>query len=338
MGIFGRQTVRGPSPRALRIRGLVVAVLVAVVAGALYQAATGRYDDTFKLTVIANAIGEGLAPGAEVKFHGLAIGSVKTLESTGYNTQKMTVLLDPRQAEALTVDTVARFTSSNVFGTAAVELVSAGAGPRLPANQTLVLRTDVQAASVTGLLRQGQRITRILDTPDFTHIVDVLHRHADLIEPMARAGLDLAKNLADTQTMPLSQSLSVLASVLNGLGGVLPGLELAPDLLDALEPLAAPGGVAQTGLAMRQTGQVVGDIGQIVVRNNAWLTQLVGAIMNVGAPAMYAVGSVAPAYQRLPDLIERTDAAFDVLDGEVRMRTELILDPPPAAAPPEGKR
>ena len=41
--------------------------------------------------VLANTIGEGLMPGAEVKFHGLAIGTVKTLESTGYNRQRMTV-------------------------------------------------------------------------------------------------------------------------------------------------------------------------------------------------------------------------------------------------------
>ncbi len=283
--------------------------------------------------MVANAIGEGLAPGAEVKFHGLAIGSVKTLEPTGYNKQTMTVLLDPRQAKVLTADTIARFTSSNVFGTAAVELVSQGKGGRLPPNQTLVLRTDVQAASVTGLLRQGQKLSRVLDTPEFDHVIEVLRRHADLVEPAARSGLDLAKILADAQTMPISQSLSVLASFLNGLGGSLPALGLAPSLLDALDPLVVPGGVDRTNLVMRQTGQLLRDAGQISVRHNPWLIQLVGAIMNIEIPSMYAMGSLAPAYDRLSGLVDRTSTAFPVIDGEVRMRTEVILD-----TPPEGGR
>ncbi|SON60242.1 hypothetical protein MSIMFI_01736 [Mycobacterium simulans] len=308
-----------------------MSVVLAIAGITLYQAATGKYDDTFKLTVVANTIGEGLAPGAEVKFHGLAIGSVKTLESTGYNKQTMTVLLDPGQAKVLTADTIARFTSSNVFGTAAVELVSEGRGPRLPANQTLVLRTDAQAASVTGLLRQGQRVSRILDTPEFDHVIEVLRRHADIVEPAARAGLDLARIMADSQTMPVSQSLSVLASFLNGLGAAMPALELAPDLLDGLDPLVAPGGskgVDRTNLVMRQTGRLLRDAGQISVRNNEWLIQLVGAIMNIEIPAMYAMGSLAPAYDRLSGLLDRTSAAFPVIDGEVRMRTEVILQAP----------
>ncbi|SOJ57653.1 hypothetical protein MSIMFB_05130 [Mycobacterium simulans] len=308
-----------------------MSVVLAIAGITLYQAATGKYDDTFKLTVVANTIGEGLAPGAEVKFHGLAIGSVKTLESTGYNKQTMTVLLDPGQAKVLTADTIARFTSSNVFGTAAVELVSEGRGPRLPANQTLVLRTDAQAASVTGLLRQGQRVSRILDTPEFDHVIEVLRRHADIVEPAARAGLDLARIMADSQTMPVSQSLSVLASFLNGLGAAMPVLGLAPDLLDALDPLVAAGGsegVDRTNLVMRQTGRLLRDAGQISVRNNEWLIQLVGAIMNIEIPATYAMGSLAPAYDRLSGLLDRTSAAFPVIDGEVRMRTEVILQAP----------
>ena len=72
---------RRATARVLRIRGLIVAVVLAVLGALLYQTAQGTFDDTFKLTVVANTIGEGLAPGAEVKFHGLAIGSVKDLEA-----------------------------------------------------------------------------------------------------------------------------------------------------------------------------------------------------------------------------------------------------------------
>ncbi|MBX9638892.1 MAG: MlaD family protein [Mycobacteriaceae bacterium] len=310
----------------LRTRGLIVAVVLAMLGSVLYQTAQGAYDGSFKLTVVANTIGEGLTPGAEVKFHGLAIGSVKELESVGYNRQRMTVVLDPHQAAALTTDTKARFTSSNVFGTAAVELVSEGNGPPLRSNQTLVMSADVQAASITGLLRQGQKLTRSFDTPEFDHVVEVLRRHADIVEPLARAGSDLAKIIADTDTMPVAQSLSVLASFVSGLGDALPVVGLSTKLLDGLTPLVGPGGIDRTNLVFEQTGQLLIDVGRISAQHNTWIVQLVNAIMNVGIPASFAAGSLAPAYDRLSGLIDRADSALTVVDGQVRLRTEVSLD------------
>lgn len=317
---------RRATATTLRIRGLAVAVVLALIGTVLYQTAQGTYDDTFKLTVIANTIGEGLAPGAEVKFHGLAIGSVKELESVGYNRQRMTVLLDPRQAGALTTDTKARFTSSNVFGTAAVELVSDGNGPPLRSNQTLVMSADVQAASITGLLRQGQKLSRSFDNPEFEHVIEVLRRHADIVEPLAGAGSDLAKIIADTNTMPVAQSLSVLASFVTGLGDALPVVGLSTNLVDGLTPLVGPGGIERTNLVFQQTGQLLVDVGQLAGQNSTWIVQMVNAIMNVGVPASFAAGSLAPAYDRLSSLVDRADGALTVVDGQVRLRTEVSLD------------
>jgi len=317
---------RRATATTLRIRGLAVAVVLALIGTVLYQTAQGTYDDTFKLTVIANTIGEGLAPGAEVKFHGLAIGSVKELESVGYNRQRMTVLLDPRQAGALTTDTKARSTSSNVFGTAAVELVSDGNGPPLRSNRTLVMSADVQAASITGLLRQGQKLSRSFDNPEFEHVIEVLRRHADIVEPLARAGSDLAKIIADTNTMPVAQSLSVLASFVTGLGDALPVVGLSTNLVDGLTPLVGPGGIERTNLVFQQTGQLLVDVGQLAGQNSTWIVQMVNAIMNVGVPASFAAGSLAPAYDRLSSLVDRADGALTVVDGQVRLRTEVSLD------------
>lgn len=332
MPTFLTRTARPPTAGSLRIRGLVVALVLAIGGTFLYQATTGKYADTFQLTMVANTIGEGLAPGAEVKFHGMAIGSVKQLETIGYNKQKMTVLLDARQAKVLTADTIARFTSSNLFGTTEVELVSEGKGPPLRSNQTLVVRTDVQAATITELLREGQQLSRILDTPELNHVIESLRRHADLVEPATKAGLDVAKILADTQQVPISQSLSVLASFLNGLGPVLPALNLAPDLIGSMSFLNAPGSVDRTNLVMHQTGQLLADVGDILLRNNPWLIPLVNGTMNAAVPGMYAVGSLAPAYDRISGLLDRTSTAFPLIDGDVRMRAEVIMDTAPGIA------
>lgn len=329
MRTFDDPSGRASSPRALRIRGLILAVALAIVGTALYQLAVGGYADTFRLTVVTNAIGEGLAPGAEVKFHGLAIGSVKTLESIGYNQQKMTVELDPRQATALTADTDAQFTSSNVFGSAAVELVSSGVGAPLPPGQTLVMSTDVQAASITGLLRQGNRLGGIVDSPEFTHIVEALRRHTDLIEPVARSSIDLGKILADAQTVPFSESLTVISSFVTGVNDFVPLVGLVNNLLDGLDFLVQPGGAAQTNVVLQQVGQLLSDAGQIVVKNKPWLSPLITGITNTSVPLMFTLGSLAPAYDRLSGLVDRTSAAFPFSDDRVRMQVDVTIDTVP---------
>lgn len=59
---------------------------------------------------------------------------------------------------------------------------------------------------------------------------------------------------------------------------------------------------------------------------------------------MYMLGSLAPAYDRLSGLIDRTSAAFPMVDGKVRLQIEVIMDTmpglpaalEPATAPPPG--
>jgi hypothetical protein len=351
MPISPDQGARAPSSRSLRIRGVIAAIALAIAGMVLYQLGTGGYTDTFKLTVVADSIGEGLTPGAEVKFRGLTIGSVKTLQSVGYNKQKITVELEPGQARALAVDTTANFMSSNTFGLAAVELVSSGAGPRLRPNQTLLIGANARSASITGLLRQGQKLGRIADSPDVDHIIEVVRRHADLTEPVTRSYFDLVKMLVDSQKVPFSQSLSVFASVVNGASDSIPLIGLAYDLLNGMEFLAQPDGVERMNVILDQTAKLLFTSDQMIVKNVSWLAPFMRATTDVLLPLSYMQGSLAPAYDRLSGLLDRTSAAFPVIDGKVRMQIEVTLDtmpglaaalpappPAPAGAPQRGGR
>ncbi|BBY55249.1 MCE family protein [Mycobacterium koreense] len=331
---------RGASRPAMRVKGLIVAVAITLVAGLLYQMAIGRFDNKFTLTVVADTIGEGLAPGAEVKFRGLPIGTVKSLESTGYNQQRMLVELDPRQAHVLTTDTRAQFTSSNVFGSAAVELVSSGDGEALRPGQTLVMETGTEAASITGLLRQGQKIGKIFDSPEVNHILAVFKRHTDLTEPVARSIIDFARILADSQTVPFSETLAVLAGLVDGLNDFVPLVSLLNDLLDGLKFLSEPDGPQRTTRVLGEIGQLLSGVGELIARHLPWLTPVITSIMNLAVPSMYLFGSLAPAYDRLSGLIDRTSAAFPFQNDRVRMQIELIMDTAPglASALPEAPR
>lgn len=333
MPVYHDESERASTSRALRIRGLIVIVVVTAVSLVLQQQATGAFEDTFRLTVVTDTIGEGLAPGAEVKFRGLAIGSVKTLEPAGFNKQRMTVVLDAAQAAALTADTKARFTSSNVFGSAAVELVSSGHGERLARNQTLLMDTDeVQAASITGLLRQGEKLSAVFDSPEFAHVIDVLRRHGDLAEPVTTSLFDLAKIITDAQRVPFSQSLSVMAAFVTGIDDLVPMVPLFNDLLEKLQFLVEPGGVERTTQVLRDISRLLSDAGQVFVEHNSWLIPLVTSIVNLSVPTTFAIGRLAPAYDRLSGLLDRTSAAFPVQDDKVRMQVEILLNTSPGIA------
>lgn len=345
--MFPDQGVRAPSSRSLRIRGLIAAAALGIAGVSLYQLGNGGYDDdTFKLTVVADSIGEGLTPGAEVKFRGLTIGSVKTLQSAGYNKQKITVELEPRQARALAADTTANFMSSNTFGLAAVELVSSGTGARLRPNQTLLIGASARSTSITGLLRQGQKIGKMVDSPDVDHIIEIVRRHTELTEPVTRSYFDLIKMLVDAQKVPFSQSLSVFASVVNGASDAIPLIGLAYDLLNGMEFLAHPDGVERMNVVLDQTAKLLFKTDQIFAKNIAWLAPFMKSIMDVLLPLSYLQGSQAPVYDRLSGLLDRTSAAFPIINGKVRMQIEVTLDTmpglaaalPPAPAPQAGGR
>ncbi|HWS92045.1 MAG TPA: MCE family protein, partial [Mycobacterium sp.] len=269
---------------------------------------------------------------------GLTIGSVKALQSAGYNKQKITVELEPRQARALAADTTANFMSSNTFGLAAVELVSSGTGPRLRPNQTLAIGANVRSASITGLLRQGQKIGRMVDSPDVDHIIEIVRRHADLTEPVTRSYFDLVKMLVDAQKVPFSQSLSVFASVVNGASDSIPLIGLAYDLLNGMDFLAHPDGVERMNVILDQTAKLLFNMDHIFAKNISWLTSFMGAVMDVLLPYSYTMGSFAPVYDRLSGLLDRTSAAFPIINGKVRMQIEVALDTMPglaAALPPQ---
>ncbi|HET7742785.1 MAG TPA: MCE family protein, partial [Mycobacterium sp.] len=71
---------------------------------------------------------------------------------------------------------------------------------------------------------------------------------------------------------------------------------------------------------------------QMFARNVGWLAPFMGSVMNVLLPISYLQGSMAPVYDRLSGLLDRTSAAFPIVDGKVRMQIEVTLDAMPGLA------
>ncbi len=342
MAIYKDPSGRSAGPVALKLRGLALALVVAASGYSLYQAGIGSYGQPFELTLITNTIGEGMGPGGEVKYRGYNIGQVKSLQTTGYNKQRMTVILDGRQAKALTSDTKAQFTSSNIFGTAAVELVSNGVGEPLKPGGVLEISSDVKAASITGFLRMGQRLGAILDTREFNAIIATFERHADLTAPVVRSFWDLFSIIADSQTVPFSKTLAVMASMIEGTNDFLPVIGSANKLLDSLNFMVGPGNTERATAALKSLSDLLKAAGDGFRDNNDWVVPLIRSVLDIAVPSTYFLGSLAPAYDRLNGLLDRTTAAFPVDNGKVRLNVQLVMDTAPglaAALPaaPEGQ-
>lgn len=329
MAIYKDPSGRSAGPVALKLRGVAVAAVVAASGYSLYQAGIGSYGEPFELTLITNTIGEGMGPGGEVKYRGYNIGQVKSLQTTGYNKQRMTVILDGRQAKALTSDTKAQFTSSNIFGTAAVELVSSGVGEPLKSGGVLEISSHVQAASITGFLRMGQKLGAILDSPEFNAIIATFERHADLTAPVVKSFWDLFAMIADAQKVPFSKTLNVMASLMEGTNEFVPIIASTNRLLDSLTFMAAPPDTERATAAINSLTTIVKGVGDGLNRNNDWIVTLVRSLLDLAIPGSFFLGSLAPAYDRLNGLFDRTTAAFPVDNGKVRLNVQLIMDTAP---------
>lgn len=332
MAIYKDPSGRSAGPVALKVRGLALALVVAAGGYSLYQSGIGSYGDPFELTLITNTIGEGMGPGGEVKYRGYNIGQVKSLQTTGYNKQRMTVILDGRQAKALTSDTKAQFTSSNIFGTAAVELLSSGVGEPLKPGGVLEISSDVKAASITGFLRMGQRLGAILDTREFNAIMATFERHADLTGPVVKSFWDLFAMIADAQTVPFSKTLDEMASMMEGANEFVPVIKSTTKLLDALDFIAAPSDAERAVNAIDSLTEILKTVGDGLHEQNDWIVPLVQSLLDLAVPGTYFLGSLAPAYDRLNGLFDRTTAAFPVDDGKVRLNVQLVMDAAPGLA------
>jgi hypothetical protein len=126
--------------------------------------------------------------------------------------------------------------------------------------------------------------------------------------------------------------------VINGASDSIPLIKLAYDLLNGMEFLAHPDGVERMNVILDQTAKLLFSADKIFAKNISWLAPFSRALMDVLLPFSYLEGSFAPYYDRLSGLLDRTSAAFPIVNGKVRMQIEVALDTMPglAAALPPG--
>ena len=326
MPVYQDFSGRSAGKLALRLRGLAIVAVIAVVAVTLTAYSQGKFSDRFTVWIDAATVGEGLAPGAEVKLHGFAIGTVSRIDTIGFGHQQLELSLDRRQAEHLTDNVIARYTSSNVFGSTAIELVNRGGGNPLAEDSTLHIGENSANATVTSVFRKAGQLTRILDTEDVDRLFDLLITNTETLGPTTRAFFETARMLADYQRAPVAEYVRIGGDVATGVAELTPpAVDLIAQLLDTSAYFGETSNQDRTNKAIYGLAdQALAPLATILRDNSVDLSTIVSTVLDLVIPIAASIGSVAPTYNRVPELLDRIDGAFPVVDGRVQLQLELI--------------
>ncbi len=150
---------------------VAVAVVTAVIAGAVVLFRGGGAATTVSVTVISPRAGLVLNPEAKVKLHGAQVGKVVSIDSLPDGQAAIRLAMNPADLSLIPANTFAQIASSTVFGAKFVDLVPpktlaghdvCGSSPRRPARN----RGDQHGVRTIGdgagpdSARKAQRNTR----------------------------------------------------------------------------------------------------------------------------------------------------------------------------------
>ncbi|MGV9710161.1 MlaD family protein [Gordonia sp. NPDC003424] len=142
---------RNPSMLQYVLRGLAFLIALAILFVVLFLRYQGVFTKTVPVTAQLNDVGDGLINNADVRYNGLIVGTVKSIDLSdqmGTDNQRLKdvhIDVSPDQATGIPANVTARTVPSNLFGVNSVELVRPeqpaqehlDSGATIPADQTL---------------------------------------------------------------------------------------------------------------------------------------------------------------------------------------------------------
>ncbi|MCQ4127661.1 hypothetical protein NOU13_24480 [Rhodococcus erythropolis] len=314
MGVFVEPSGRAPTPRALLLRGLVGVAVVAALLFALFVHASSQFDRSLRLDVEITGARTGVAPGVEVKYRGLAVGTVESLEPLNGATrpgQRMHLLLDAERFDTLPANLGVGFAAANVFGASAVELQE----PTVPRGALVdgdVIRIDsthARDASIAALLSGISSLTGVADSSTTHELVELLEKHTPTLSRSLAAGLAFARVLADEQQRPLSHYLRIVAATMPGVAEVTPGVISAVDRMVG-ESAYLDAESNQVHTAITGVSHFVWRIGDLLKNTYPDLLAIIDPVLDLIVPLVDSAATISQGYESVGTLLARVDKAL----------------------------
>lgn len=220
--------------RPLAGGGLVIVLLVTVaLAIGMFN---GAFTKTEAVTVVADRAGLVMNPDAKVKWRGVQVGKVSSIEDVGDGRAALRLALDPAKLELIPSNVYVDITSTTVFGAKFVAMEP----PANPSAETLRPGQVLDSQHVTVEFNTiFQQLTQLLDSIKPEELNATLSTLANGVggrgEQMGNTIADLNALLADVEpSLPnLSQDLAAAPLVFNTFA------DSAPDLFDLADNASA---------------------------------------------------------------------------------------------------
>lgn len=340
MPLFVDHSGRSAGPGALVVRGVVVLVVLVLGLVTLMKYSAGDFEDRFTLTIESAEVGDGLMVGADVKMRGYGVGRVTGIDTLAGGRQEIKVEIDPRQARVLSNEITTAYSSSNLFGSTAIDLIDRGGPQRLPNGSTLQIEGDGSDGTVTGVLRKASSITSVLNSNSVGQFLTTISDNAGTLAQAIRAALPLAASIVGNQKLTIGEFMTIFADTIDGVRTLLgPLVSLLEGVMDAATFMADPKLRDKTIKATRGLSEkLVTGIGDILVPNQDGLAKLIDGLLDVAVPVVLSLGTIPNSYQRIPELINQTGDAFKTVDGNQQLQVQILLQNLPQLSGPASAR
>jgi len=216
--------------------GLLLLVAMATLV-ALVGIVRSTFTDTTTVTVVMDDIGGGIAPGADVKMRGLAVGRVASVGGDPAEV-RLDLELEDRFLDRIPGDVEARVLPASVFGTSFVELVSPSKGAStdvLRSGETIRQDTSQPTLELQRALDSIDQLVTALGPADLSVVLHAMAgsldgRGKDIHQTLGK--LDHLLSVVNPRIPLLRDDLSLLLINLRTVKAA------APDLLDTLAATA----------------------------------------------------------------------------------------------------
>lgn len=218
--------------RNARLVGIGVVGIVAVLFAAWHLVPRGDDPNDVSVILLTEQVGEGVGSGSDVRFDGVKVGAVASIESAGSRRQQVELALDKSQlfdlTDALSID----YAPGNLFGISEIEL-NAGPGGRSLQDRSVVDLTGPAAdrardATMSTLLRSVGQLTTDVFSPQMVSVMNTVANDTKAFTPLFQTIVTTVESIADTQKLPPSFLFDQVGS---SLAGVPPTLDGALHLL-----------------------------------------------------------------------------------------------------------
>lgn len=317
---------RSLSTLAVRLRGLIALVAIIASIAVLAAYARGEFDSRWRINVDAATIGEGLVIGADVKLNGFAIGRVRAIETVGYGRQRIALDLEPAHASHLTNRVKARFTPSNMFGATGVELIPMAGGRSLRDGDLLVIDPETAQITVSGLFSRAGKVAGELSSPEVLDLLNIVVENARDARRSMVAVLQIARMLRDEQRGSVSKYLRVGAEMGDAAQRLTPLIVSGVvDLVDQTEYFASKGNRERTNRAIGGLNhRLLYPAGDAVAKHEEDAATIITTALDLIIPISVAIGSVAPTYNGIPEVIENIRSAFPTVAGRPQLQLRVV--------------